>query len=1012
MTSSPGLPSASLRRPPSLGRAATLAACVVLLTASYAFAGSSGDPRLLAPAGGATLRTNMPTLAWSPTAAESIEVWIDGRRVERLPGTATQYVPFPLSFGEHQWHLVVAAASTHLTTPAARFTIDDVPLSPLPPGAVLLRHHWLVQSAATAGTDGAALSSTPPAAPAGWCETSLPATALTALVRNGLYPNPYFGTNNLRIPDANDVFNQKHDLLRFSHLPGQNPWKQPYWFLNSFTLPPAYAGKRVWLNLGEINYRAEVWLNGTRLANGLEIVGMDRSFRLDITAAVRASGPNHLAIAIHPVDVPGEPAPPAATPLAEPGRNMGEDGMICTTYSRWDTIGWDWLPEVRDRDMGITEEVFLTATDEVEIADVQIAPQVTLGEHLAADVQLEVELLSHARKALRGTLTGTLTDARGRQISFTHPAQLAPGTTTTLQLGAAQIPALRLLDPQLWWPAGSGAQPLYTLELAFDAGRHQQAGYSTTFGIRKVETHLRDGNRVFRINGREIYLQGGNWVNDMMATWTATRLTRELEIARHANLNFLRVWGPDGVPPRAFFDAADREGILIWQDFLHDHWGTFNNRQGFEPYLNLYLDATTAIIRRLRNHPSLFLWCGGNEGPNPREDWIKNKLLPALDRGQRHYLTASLSDGVQGGGPYHNLPPGEYFTHPKITGFNSEVGPSGVPEWESLQKFLTLPSPDWAENRFPLGSEWAYHDATDQPGTDQRKFSTYDSLVRRSYGTPAGTGVDAVREYSRKTQLVTADAYRSALEALNRQLWTKSTGFALWKFNAAWPSLTWQITDWYMQSNSGYYAVRRACEPVHLQYNRDDRRLALINRLPTALAAVQVRAELQDLDGRRLWSCEGRVDLPAATALATEWIVPATPGILVLRLTALDSAGKTLSSNFYWLSETDDFTALNSRAPATIAVTAHRTPGAPGVQVQLRNTGTTAALLVRLKLVASASGLEALPTHWSDNYIGLLPGETVELDATTSPEDFPTDAAIVAEGYNVAPVICPAALQP
>ncbi len=1002
MTAHPASPRKPHRRP------------AVVALAGWALAAGlapAAPPQVLAPADGAVLRTNAPTLAWRAPAAEHVEIWLDGRLAERLPGSVERYVPFPLSFGEHRWSIVVEQAGTRATSPDARFTIDDAPLAPLPAGARLLRHHWRVQSSITAGRDGAALSTIPPAVGAeGWCETSLPATALTALARAGVYPNPYFGTNNLRIPDANDAFNRKHDLLRFSHIPGRNPWAQPYWFLNTFTLPADYAGKRVWLNFGEINYRAEIWLNGTRLATALDVVGMERSFRFEITAALRPSGPNHLAVAIHPVDVPGEPAAPPSTPLAEPGRNMGEDGMIAVTYSRWDTIGWDWLPEVHDRDMGITEDVYLSASGDVEIAEVQIAPELTLGAQPQAELQLDIDLANAGSRPMPGLLTGTITDPTGDKVAFSHPCVLPAATTTTLHLGAAQVPALRLAAPHLWWPAGSGDQPLYRIDLAFAAAHGPAATFTDTFGIRKVETFLRDGNRVFRINGREIYLNGGNWVNDILFTWTATRLARELELARHANLNCLRVWGPNGVPPRVFFDAADRHGILIWQDFLHDHWGTFNNHPGYEPYLNLFVDATTAIIKRLRNHPSLFLWCGGNEGPNPRGDLIAGELLPALDRQRRHYLTASLADGVHGGGPYHNLPPGEYFTHPKLTGFNSEVGPSGVPEWESLQKFLTIPSPDWAEGRFPLSGEWAYHDATDQPGSDDRKFSTYDSLLRRCYGAPLGTSRETMREYALKTQMVTCDAYRSAVEALNRQLWTGSTGFALWKFNGAWPSLTWQITDWYMQANSGFYAVRRACEPVHIQYNRDTRRLALINRRPDLVAGVRIRAELQDMAGGRLWSHEERLDLPGSAALETAVAVPAAPGIRVLRLLALDAAGATLSSNFYWLSETDDFTALGTLAPATLTVSAERIPGRPAVRVTVRNPGAVPALLVRLQLQERTSGLEVLPTAWSDNYVGLLGGETLELEAATAPEDFPADPIVHAAGFNTAAAVdCPVA---
>ena len=110
--------------------------------------------------------------------------------------------------------------------------------------------------------------------------------------------------------------------------------------------------------------------------------------------------------------------------------------------------------------------------------------------------------------------------------------------------------------------------------------------------------------------------------------------------------------------------------FLLWQDFLNDFWGTFKNTPGFRPEISLFEKATIGIVKKLRNHPSLIMWCGGNEGPNPREELIVNSILPKYDsRGNRHYLKQSDGDGFHGGGPYHTLEPKDYFTHHKLIGF-------------------------------------------------------------------------------------------------------------------------------------------------------------------------------------------------------------------------------------------------------------------------------------------------------------------------------------------------------
>ena len=992
----------------------------VLCTAVAFGTGQSQEagPQLLAPVGNPTLSNNMPTLCWTGVQAEGLELWLDGRCLTSLPAGTTKHIPFPLSYGPHRWQVFALKNGQRVGSLEERFLIEDRPLAKLPEGSVLLRQNWKIASSLTVGTDGAALSQSD-AKGVAWSESSVPTTVLGALVRNGVYPNPYIGMNNTLIPDSSDLFNKRHDTLRFSHLDGRNPWINPYWFVNSFTVPAPFKNKQVWLNFNELNYRAEIWLNGVRVARADQVVGMDRAYRFEVGKLLHETGANYLAVAIHPVDHPGLPAVPPTSAFADPGQNMGEDGLICMNYTRWDTQGWDWQPEVRDRDMGITEDVYLSFSEEVEIDSVYIAPQLQLGDNALADISLELEFLNHSGKAHVGTLHGVLTDDAGRKVEFTRACKISADTHQVITLNPTQEPSLRLKNPRLWWPAGEGEASLHTLELTLKVGGRTVASHRENFGIRKIETYLREGSRVFRINGREMFLQGGNWVNDMMFTWTASRYEREVELALGARLNFLRVWGPNGVPPQAFFEAADRRGLLLWQDFLHDHWGTFQSRRGHSPELGIYLRATEAIIRSLRNHPSLFMWCGGNEGRNPREDAILGELLPKLDSGaQRPYLRSSDGDGLRGGGPYHNITPAEYFSHPKLSGFNSEVGPSGVPEWESIQKFVTdlaptaftaAPSPaptDSIAERFPVSAEWAYHDATDTPGTDPRKFSTYDALLRRCYGAPRGTGLAAARDYSFKTQLVNYDAYRAAVEALNRNLLTKTTGFALWKFNSSWPSFTWQLSDWYMQSNAAYYATRQSCEPVHLQFNRDTRELCLVNRLYTPATALKATISLHDSSGLLVWQKALQADAKAQSASILPCEIPPTTELRLLKLVLQDAAGQQLSTNLYWLHDGDDFSELQDKLTALLALQAEKSIKQETARVRLSNAGTSVALLVRLKLISQTTGLEVLPTYWSDNYISLLPGEERVVEARVMQGDFPQDAVFVAEGFHAPAVQC------
>ena len=143
--------------------------------------------------------------------------------------------------------------------------------------------------------------------PQQWHKTSVPSTVLSALVKNGVYPDPRIGMNCYQIPDSSDEFNAKHDLAKFSYLPDKrNPWRDPYWYRTEFNLPQVPTGGRVWLELKGINYRADVWLNGQKVADREQMVGMYLRFRLDATPQAKA-GKNCLAVLVYPVDHPGEP---------------------------------------------------------------------------------------------------------------------------------------------------------------------------------------------------------------------------------------------------------------------------------------------------------------------------------------------------------------------------------------------------------------------------------------------------------------------------------------------------------------------------------------------------------------------------------------------------------------------------------------------------------------------------------------------------------------------------------
>ncbi|MBS1602930.1 MAG: beta galactosidase jelly roll domain-containing protein, partial [Bacteroidetes bacterium] len=189
--------------------------------------------------------------------------------------------------------------------------------------------HFGLQSSAVVGERGDMLSSANYRETNYWFPVEVPCTVLTGLVANKVYPNPYIGMNNMLIPDASDTFNQRYHLEQYSYLPGEpNPWKKPYWYRTSFSVPAGDKGRHFELVFKGINYRAEVWVNGRLIADSARMVGMFEEFDLDVSGAIHAGEENGLAVKIYPLDVPGEPATPQLEALDDFYDNGGPTGDI------------------------------------------------------------------------------------------------------------------------------------------------------------------------------------------------------------------------------------------------------------------------------------------------------------------------------------------------------------------------------------------------------------------------------------------------------------------------------------------------------------------------------------------------------------------------------------------------------------------------------------------------------------------------------------------------------------
>jgi exo-1,4-beta-D-glucosaminidase len=889
------------------------------------------------------------------------------------------------------------------------------------PEPKLFVSEFLLQSSALVDATGDSISS-PTFLPRGWHSVQVPSTVLRALVANGVYPDPYVGMNNMRIPDASDAFNREYDLARFSHLPGQaNPWSSPWWYRAEIAVPDVAPGTQVWLNFEGINYRADVWLNGQQVADAEHVAGMFEMFTFPVTDHIRPGQRNVLAVRIHPLDEPGLPAEPQLAVFGPFGPNGGPTGDIGKNVTMQSSVGWDWIPAVRDRNMGIWQDVFLSFTGPVDIRFPHIVTDLPLPDTQPVTLTLSAELWNTTEQPVTGTLEVNIRGGNGHVIQIRQPVALAAGQDSVVTLRPEHHPQLAVRDPLLWWPVGYGEPHLYDCELQFTTASRVSDREALAFGIREVGSEVTeiDGwlRRDFFVNGRRLQIKGGAWVPDMLLARDRQRYLDELRLSREANFNMVRIWGGGITPPAEFFEIADELGLLVWHDFwiTGDCQGTWDKGTRDWPLEGgVFVSNAVNTAKRLRNHPSLLTWTAGNEGYPRRElyDVLRNEIAARLD-GTRTFLPTSgyanpepswgLSwpddheTGAYSGGPYHWVEPVEYYR--RIAAgrdwlFKDEVGIPSVPPLASLERFI----PELDPQSDTLTDTWGYHDAAEGNG----KYSLYHQAIADRYGEPR-----TLAEYAWKAQFVNAENYRAIFEAANHDL-DRTAGVILWKTNAAWPSVIWQVYDWYLRPNAGYYYAKKASQPLHIQLHPETYVISGVNGNRAPERDLTLRVDLYDEGASRVGETVTNVALApeASRDLLRLEDVPGwdADAFRFVRLRLVDPIVGIVDENFYWLAPEDDFRVLNELPPVELTASAHRMRwgGRVWITLTLTNPGDHLAFFVSPILTRGPGGEEILPTFWSDSYFSILPGESKTVVAYVDPIRLEDAVPIVRiEGWNV-----------
>jgi mannosylglycoprotein endo-beta-mannosidase len=841
------------------------------------------------------------------------------------------------------------------------------------PATLLLADHWKARKCADVLLDGTEITSGN-FSPDGWMDAVVPGTILTTLMHNGQVPDPFFGMNNNLIPDVFDA--------------GRNYYT--YWFYTEFELPEMSDGQQVWLNFRGLNYFADVFLNGNRV-NTVTHAGMYLREKYLITPYLNKGKPNKLAVWVAPPD----PAGNAFT-------GQGGDGLIGRNITMQCTAGWDWICPIRDRNTGIWDQVSLEITGRVDMRNVYVECRVpgkrTPGARQdPAFVKSSVELVNASGRAIQGTAKAMLGKKEMSQQV----------TLNAYEKKVITFPETGITDPRLWWPNGMGGQPLYNMRFAFILpGGAVSDSEQVSFGIRETGHYFdeRIKAQVFTVNGQKVFIKGGNWI----ASDALLRLTRErydAEIRMHAgmNMNMIRVWGGGLTERPEFYDACDKYGILVWQDLwvsgdCNGEWfdpskkESQARRKAYPDDHALFLESLADQVKMLRNHPGLFLWCGGNETPPPADIGmaLENDILPRLDP-TRFYLDKSTSArlmtnprGGTGDGPYGIQEPESWFTERSFP-FNPETGSIGIPNIEGLKRII--PADELTPPQTSRGTKsWLYH-----------KYLPLNDFPDR-YGK-----VKDISDFCRKAQLVSYEQYRALQEGFNYKMWDWYSGMLIWKNQNPWTALRGFFYDYFLDYTGGYFGYKHGAEPVHLQFNLNDSMVCALNQTAISHPNLTARIQLFDIHGKAIMDQQVAVSLDANSVTLLQRIhLPANNrGVFFLRLTLVDQ-DKTVDENFYWLTnQPKSYEQLNELAPENVQVSIQKT-GKGLARISVGNPGKETAFFIRLKVVNSRNEL-VLPVFLSDNYITLLPGETrmLDLDAGNAGITPSETGKLVVEGWNV-----------
>ena len=853
----------------------------------------------------------------------------------------------------------------------------------------VLRDGWKVQSS-TKVSAAAEQVSTVGFSAQGWYPTSAPKTVFAVLVENGVYKDPYYGMNLRSFPGVDYKIGGQ---FANEEMQPNSPYAVPWWYRKEFEIPASEKGKRIWLAFRGINYRADIWINGRKLAGSDTVVGAFRRYEFDVTDFVKVGAKNALAVAV---------SAPHATELG---------------------ITWvDWNPTPPDKDMGLWQEVILSASGPVTVRHATVETKLNLPKADFAHLTVRAEVTNATGASVKGILRGSL-EGQGGPIEFSQPIELAANEKKEAVFSPETTAPLNLYKARLWWPYQMGEPHLNHLKLQFVTLDSIISDTSESqVGFVQIDSELTpDGYRLLKINGKPILIRGGGWAPDMMLRVDESRREAEFRYVKEMGLNTIRLEGK--LEDESFMERADRDGILVMAGWCccdaWEKWGKWG-----EENKQVSVNSLRDQLLRLRAHPSLLMWLNGSDNPPPHDREIAyldvekeihwNK--PVVSSATAKETDVTGKSGVKMSGPYDYVPANYWIVDTKAGGaygFNTETSPGpAVPPLEELKTFIP------EDKLWPINDVWNFHAG----GGKFKNIDLYANALEKRYGEAKD-----VSDFAWKSQAMAYEGQRAMFEAYGRNKY-KATGIIQWMLNNAWPGLIWHLYSYDLRPAGGYFGSKKALEPVHVQFDHNDRMVAVVNGTQSPQNGLKVIAKLYDLSMNEKFSREASVDVDA-DGVARFFAIPEPADVsstYFLNLQLLSSTGQIVSRNFYWLSvkpdvlnfeKTEwyytpqtayaDFSALQTLPPATVKASFKQGSSADRdaeFHVTVENAGKNLAFLVHLRLTKGKEPADILPVFWEDNYISLLPGERRVVQARLRKSDLGSaQANLIVDGFNSAP---------